>query len=57
MAARWQLAGGEAMLKMFSGTPHAFLSLPPEKAESAKEGQEIVKDFLREKVSMGSVKG
>ena len=50
MALRWQMAGGEAVVKLYSGAPHGFLVFPPEEVKSAREGLEAIGEFLREKV-------
>ena len=51
MAARWQLAGGEAAMRLFAGAPHGFISAPPEISDNAKEGLELVDQFLKGKLS------
>lgn len=38
MATRWQLAGGETMMRLFPGAPHGFIIAPPDVSENAKEG-------------------
>ena len=50
MATRWQLAGGETLLRLFAGEPHGFVLVPPEISKSAKEGVELIVGFLKEKV-------
>ena len=50
MATRWQLAGAEAVTKLFPGAPHGFIAFPPDQAPSAKEGMEVIKEFLTGKV-------
>jgi len=52
MAARWQMAGGEGVVRLFSGAPHGFIAIPDEMAESAREGKEVVREFLREKMGV-----
>ena len=49
MATRWQLAGGETLMKLFPGAPHGFLSAPPEVSVNAKEGMELINQFLKAK--------
>ena len=51
MATRWQLAGGETIMRLFAGAPHAFTMLPPDTSESAKEGLELIAQFLEEKIN------
>lgn len=50
MATRWQMEGGEAVVKLYSGAPHGFLAFPPEQVKSAREGLEAIGEFLRQKV-------
>lgn len=50
MAARWQMAGGEGVVRLFSGAPRGFMAIPVDKAESAREGREAIKVFLRTKI-------
>lgn len=47
MATKWQMSGGEGILKIFPGAPHGFILFPPDASESAKEGLAIVGEFLR----------
>ena len=49
MATRWQLAGGEALLRLFPGAPHGFILTPPEMSKSTKEGLELIDQFLKVK--------
>ena len=48
MALRWQMAGGEAVTKLFPGAAHGFIAF--EKAESATEGRKCIEQFLKEKL-------
>lgn len=50
MAVRWQMAGGDAVVKLYSGVPHGFLAFPPEKVKSTREGLEAIGEFMRTKV-------
>ncbi len=50
MATRWQLAGGETMMRLFPGAPHGFIIAPPDVSENAKEGLELIDQFLKEKM-------
>lgn len=50
MALRWQMAGGEAVVKLYPGAPHGFLALAPEAVKNAREGLEAIGEFLRNKV-------
>lgn len=48
MATKWQMSGGEGILKIFPGAPHGFILFLT--AESAKEGLAIVGEFLRGRI-------
>lgn len=50
MATRWQMAGAEAVTRLFPGAPHGFLAFSPDQSVSAKEGMEIIKEFLKAKI-------
>lgn len=45
------MAGGEGVVRLFPGAPHGFIAFPVDKAESAREGHEVIKAFLREKMT------
>lgn len=51
MSARWQMAGGEAVVRLFPGAPHGFVIVPRAKVECAMEGLKAIKAFLEEKVN------
>lgn len=50
MSARWQMAGGEAVMRLFPGAPHEFAIVPRAEVECAVEGLKVMKAFLEEKV-------
>ena len=50
MATKWQMSGGEGILKIFPGAPHGFILFPPESSESAKEGLAMMGEFLRGRI-------
>ncbi len=50
MAVRWQMAGAEAVMKLFPGAVHGFIAF--EKAESAMEGRKCIEQFLKEKTGV-----
>ena len=50
MATRWMVAGGEAVVKLFAGATHAFISFPVEKCPAAGEAMAVTREFLVEKV-------
>ena len=49
MATRWQMAGAEAVVRLFPGAVHGFIAF--EKAESAIEGRKYIEQFLKEKTA------
>ena len=51
MAVKWQMAGAETILKLFSGAPHGFTMLDPTKVENAREADEVIKGYLDEKLT------
>lgn len=50
MAARWMMAGGEAVTKIYPGAPHGFILYPAGSIESVQEGYEDVTAFVKEKL-------
>ena len=50
MATRWQIAGGEAVTKLFAGAPHGFVVFPPEEVVSAREALAMIREFLNAKM-------
>lgn len=50
MSARWQMAGGEGVMRLFPGAPHGFVAFPPDQAESAKEALEVIDAFMKAKL-------
>ena len=54
MGLRWQMAGGEAVVKLHFGAPHGFLVFAPEEVRNTREGLEAIREFLRKKVEEGA---
>ena len=50
MAVRWQMAGAEAVMRLFPGAAHGFIAF--EKAESAMEGRKCIEQFLKAKIGV-----
>ncbi len=50
MGVKWQIAGAEAIIKIFPGGPHGFVMFPQDQVESAKEGLELIKEYLVSKM-------
>ncbi|KAI4086928.1 MAG: hypothetical protein LQ339_008981 [Xanthoria mediterranea] len=48
MAARWQMNGGTAVVRILPGAPHAYTLFPGDKCPEAKEGIEAGCAFVRE---------
>lgn len=47
---KWQLAGGEARIKFVEGAPHAFLLVPSARFKIVGQGENLIVEFLREKL-------
>lgn len=47
MAARWQMAGGQCVMRLFAGAPHGFTAFPKDNVESAREGVQLIEMFLK----------
>ena len=47
MAVKWQMAGAEAITKLYPGAPHGFTAFPPDKVAASKEWQEFAGEYLR----------
>lgn len=45
---RWQQAGAEGILIVVPGGAHCFTGFPAEKYPAAKEGLEVIREFLNE---------
>lgn len=54
MSARWMMAGKEAVLKIYPGSPHGYILFPPEKHENAKMALQDVKTFVDMQYSLGA---
>lgn len=50
MGVKWQMAGAEAVVKIFPGGPHGFVMFPPDQAETAREGLEVIREYLVSKL-------
>ncbi|PMD37556.1 esterase/lipase/thioesterase [Hyaloscypha variabilis F] len=50
MSFKWQVAGGEALVKLIPGGPHGFQLFPLEQFEPVVIGRNILLDFLKEKL-------
>ena len=49
MAVKWQMAGGETLVKFYPGAPHGFVSFPPDKMPAAKEAKDTILAFMNAK--------
>ena len=50
MSFKWQVAGGEALVKLIPGGPHGFQLFPLDRFEPAVIGRKILLDFLKERL-------
>ncbi|WYZ45908.1 hypothetical protein EsH8_IX_000133 [Colletotrichum jinshuiense] len=50
MSAKWQMAGAQAVVKIFPGATHGFIAFPPEQVPSAKSGMESLFAFIKSRV-------
>nr|KMM67005.1 hypothetical protein CPAG_03341 [Coccidioides posadasii RMSCC 3488] len=50
MSAKWQMAGGEAIVKIVPGAPHGYIMCPPGLVPGTEEILELLEKFLKEKV-------
>jgi acetyl esterase/lipase len=50
MSFKWQIAGGEALVKLISGGPHGYQLFPLDQFEPAQIGRKILLDFLKERL-------
>ena len=50
MSFKWQVAGGEARIKLVEGAPHAFLLLDAKQFHASARGQDLIIEFLLEKM-------
>ncbi|KAL8673689.1 MAG: hypothetical protein Q9168_001904 [Polycauliona sp. 1 TL-2023] len=48
MAAKWQMHGGQTVVKVFPGAPHGFTFMPWDQCPEAKEGAEVNSTFIKE---------
>jgi acetyl esterase/lipase len=51
ISARWQMAQGSAVTRFVPGAPHAFAEVPIESGDCCVDHNEIVKEFLGEKLA------
>lgn len=51
MAAKWQMSGGEGILKVYPGAPHGFIVFDPKTLTSAAQGMEDLELFLAESLT------
>jgi acetyl esterase/lipase len=49
MSAKYQIAGGETVTKIYPGAPHGFYSFPHEHMPFAKDAEERIIKLLKEK--------
>ncbi|TVY51570.1 AB hydrolase superfamily protein B1A11.02 [Lachnellula cervina] len=54
MGTRWMMAGGEAMVKIYTGAPHGFILFPPEVLEEARICLLDTKTYIQERLAAAS---
>lgn len=52
MATKWLMAGGHAILKVYSGAPHGFNRFPRELFEMAGEVMDDTEAYIRERLAI-----
>ena len=45
MAAKWQMSGNIAIVKLYPGAPHGFNAFPPNKVPASKKLRDVVNEF------------
>ncbi|KAL9105237.1 MAG: hypothetical protein Q9227_009554 [Pyrenula ochraceoflavens] len=50
MGVKWQMAGGEAVVKIYPGGPHGFIMFPPESMQCAKDGMDDTLAYIQSKL-------
>jgi len=48
MSSRWLANGHQAVVKIYPGAPHGFITLPVEASDMAKKGREDIVEFIRD---------
>ena len=51
MSAKWMMAGGETIVKIFPGAPHGYIMFPPEVNQNAKDGLDAVFAYIKSKLA------
>lgn len=51
MSAKWMMAGGEAMTKIYSGGVHGYIFFPKELSPQAKKGMEETITYIKERLA------
>ncbi|GJD00338.1 esterase/lipase/thioesterase [Colletotrichum higginsianum] len=51
MSAKWQMAGGLAVVKVFPGARHGFIAFPPDQVPSAASGMKSLFAFIQSRVA------
>lgn len=48
MGAKWEMSGGEAVVKVYPGAPHAFIAFPGHLLEGAGRAMGDTKTFIED---------
>jgi len=51
MGTKWMQSGGQAIVKVYPGCPHGFISFPPEMLKEAGEALEDTKTYIQERLA------
>lgn len=51
MSVKWQMAGAEAIVKIFPGAPHGFIAFPPDVMPETAQALGDMKTFILEKLA------
>jgi acetyl esterase/lipase len=50
MSTKWMACGGEVVVKILPGAPHAYIGFPRDQLEGAREGMAVTVEFVRSKL-------
>ena len=50
LGVKWQMAGGEAVVKIYPGGPHGFIMFPADTMQCSKDGMDDLLAFIRSKL-------
>jgi acetyl esterase/lipase len=56
MSGKWRVAGNESVVKFIPGAPHGFITFDATKVVVARQGLEMIVQFINDKISSNEVK-